>query len=150
MSRRSFQILVIPFFRSRDRDYQYCIFKRKVDRYWQGIAGGGTIGEYPIQAAKREAYEEAGISASAKYFELETISSIPSYYFADLDVNNKNSYVIFNYCFAVKVDLIKMDLSAEHSEYQWVSYRKAKQLLHWDDNKTALWELNQKLLNCDL
>jgi dihydroneopterin triphosphate diphosphatase len=74
MSKRSFQILVIPFFRNHHQNFQYCIFKRADEPYWQGIAGGGGIEESPIQAATREVVEETGISTTAKYFQLETIS----------------------------------------------------------------------------
>jgi dihydroneopterin triphosphate diphosphatase len=79
MTRRSFQILVIPFCRNNNNP-QYCIFKRSDESYWQGIAGGGQADESPIEAAKREVWEESGIFPSAKYFQLETISSIPGYY----------------------------------------------------------------------
>jgi dihydroneopterin triphosphate diphosphatase len=150
MSKRSFQILVIPFFRNHDQNFQYCIFKRADESYWQAIAGGGGIEESPIQAATREVVEETGISHTAQYFQLETISSIPAYYFQDLDCSHQKPYVIPNYCFAVKVSDCKITLSAEHSQYQWVNYQTAKRLLRWDDNKTALWELNEKLLDGSL
>jgi ADP-ribose pyrophosphatase YjhB (NUDIX family) len=37
----------------------YAVFKRTDGGCWQGIAGGGEKGETPLQAAQREALEEA-------------------------------------------------------------------------------------------
>ena len=36
-------------------------------------------------------------------------------------------------------------LSSEHKEVIWVKYDEAKDNLKFDSNKTALWELNEKL-----
>lgn len=36
-------------------------------------------------------------------------------------------------------------LSSEHKEYRWVEYDEAMRLLKYDSNKTALWELNERL-----
>ena len=36
-------------------------------------------------------------------------------------------------------------LSSEHKEYRWVKYDEAMRLLKYDSNKTALWELNERL-----
>jgi len=37
-------------------------------------------------------------------------------------------------------------LSDEHTEYKWCTYKEAYDLIYWHDQKTALWELNQRLL----
>ena len=39
----------------------------------------------------------------------------------------------------------EIKLSKEHDEYKWLSYDEAKKLLKYDSNKSALWELNEKL-----
>jgi dihydroneopterin triphosphate diphosphatase len=36
-------------------------------------------------------------------------------------------------------------LASEHTEYRWVPYEEASRLLRWDSNRTALWELNERL-----
>ena len=36
-------------------------------------------------------------------------------------------------------------LGDEHSEIKWASYEEAKELLKFDSNKNALWELNERL-----
>ncbi len=150
MSRAPFQILVLPFRVKHNGGYEYVIFNRADDRYWQGLAGGGEDGESPVEAAKREAYEEANIPLSAKYFMLKTTASIPVYHFAASHTWPKNQYVIPEYCFAVEYAGFEISLSHEHSEYKWVDYEIGQVLLHWENNKTALWELNQRLVNRDM
>jgi len=150
MPRAPFQIHVIPFRKNRNGDFEYAIFKRTDEPYWQGIAGGGEGSESPIQAARREAFEEANISETAQYFRLKAMSFVPVYHFTARDIWPNDLYVVPNYCFAVDGSDIEIVLSFEHSEYRWVDYEEGKNLLHWDDNKTALWELNERLLNDDL
>jgi len=53
--------------------------------------------------------------------------------------------VIPEYAFAVEVSDMKIRLSDEHTEYRWVDYQTAKSMLKYDSNKTALWELDNKL-----
>lgn len=46
---------------------------------WQFIAGGGEEEDISIiESAKREAFEEAGISKTCNFFKLDTCCSIPS------------------------------------------------------------------------
>jgi len=35
----------------------------------------------------------------------------------------------------------------EHSEFKWLNYHEAIELLKWDSNKVALWELYKRLLD---
>ena len=37
-------------------------------------------------------------------------------------------------------------LSDEHTEFTWGSYELALEMLKWDSNRNALWELNFRLL----
>ncbi len=150
MSRAPFQVLVFPFRKNRHGNFEYAIFKRLDEPYWQSIAGGGEDNELPIEAAKREAYEEANIPVSAEYFSLKTIASIPVYHFTARNVWPKDQYVIPGYYFAVDSSNIEMALSYEHTAYQWVTYETGAKWLCWDSDKTALWELKERLLNDDL
>ncbi len=54
--------------------------------------------------------------------------------------------VVPEYCFGVEVRNREFVLSREHAEYRWVRYDSAIEMLHWDSNKNALWELNHHLL----
>ena len=53
--------------------------------------------------------------------------------------------VIPEYSFAVMMDSIILKLSHEHTEYEWVDYETAIKRLRYDSNKTALWELDNKI-----
>jgi len=76
MARAKFQVLVIPYMVQKDQ-IKYCTFLRSDMNIWQFIAGGGEDDETPIEAAKREAHEEANIAYSNQYYILDTCSSIP-------------------------------------------------------------------------
>jgi dATP pyrophosphohydrolase len=58
--------------------------------------------------------------------------------------------VIPQYTFAVHVESDNITLSHEHTEFKWATYEEADQMLHWQSNRTALWELNERLKNGDL
>ena len=49
------------------------------------------------------------------------------------------------YTFAVRMDTTILELSQEHTEYEWVDYKTALKKLSYDSNKTALWELDSKI-----
>ena len=66
MARAKYNILVIPYI-IQDEMIKYAVFNRSDMLVWQFIAGGGEDGETPLQSAKREAYEEAGILFDNKY-----------------------------------------------------------------------------------
>ena len=78
MARRKYQVLVIPYFIKGDK-IQFCLFRRRDMNIWQFIAGGGEDEDSSIiESAKRESYEEAGISMMCDYFKLDTCCSIPA------------------------------------------------------------------------
>ena len=89
--------------------------------------------------------EEGTISESADYFILETVNSVAIHNF--IEPTPKGKYVIAEHCFAVDCAEAEIVLSAEHSEYRWVDYKTAEKMLHWDSNRTAIWELNQRILD---
>lgn len=141
--RAEFQILVIPFIREINGRTKFVVFKRSDDGNWQFIAGSGDEGELPLETAKREAKEEAGLE-SEKYYRLKTVSMIPIDVFRE-HRNKKSLYVIPEHCFAVETEHENITISKEHTEYKILNYEEAFRLLKYDGNKTALWELNEKL-----
>jgi len=145
--RAPFQVLVIPFRQLPSGTFVYGIFLREDASYWQGLAGGGTVGETPIEAARREAEEEAGITPSkAAYTTLDATATMPAIAIRGLTWGKK-VIVIPEFSFAVEVPNPKLALSDEHTQYKWASYRTASKLLKWDSNQTALWELDYRLKN---
>lgn len=142
MKRAPFQVLVIPF-KLCDTGVQFAIFRRFDSDSWQFISGGGDDGERPLEAAKREANEEAGIHCDAVFTSLDSVASIPVDFIGDRLWGDEN-LMIPEHCFSVHVEH-SITLSSEHSEFEWCSYEKAIKTLSWESNRNALWEVNEKL-----
>ncbi len=143
MSRAPFQVLVLPYRIASDNEILYAVFKRESSTggYWQGIAGGGEDGESPLEAAKRETHEEAGIDPGNEYIKLDSYATVPVANVCGFRWGD-DVLVIPEYCFGVKASEEQLQLSYEHTEYRWMRYHRAMEILHWDSNKCALWELN--------
>jgi len=148
MSRIPLQVLVLPFRQSTDGAIEYAIFRRSDcgDDCWQGLAGGAEVGESAEQAAQREAMEEAGVPLDAPLIPLDAAASVPATQFRDRHLWGPDLYVVTERAFGVRLDhSVVITLSREHTDYRWVAYAEAAQLLRWDSNRTALWELNERL-----
>jgi len=146
MARLPYQVLVILYFKE-ERNIRYCIFERISPKSQiQFIAGGGEDNELPIEAAKREAFEEAGIN-NAKFHPLTSTAYIPTNIFSESQrgVWGSDIFVIPEYSFGAEVNSTIIKISNEHIGFEWISYDEALQQLKWDSNKTALYELNCKL-----
>lgn len=144
MARQPIQILVIPF-RKHGTEFEYCLLKRSDDHNWQFVAGGVESDETAIQAARREANEEAGIPLDSDILPLDSICSIPAKIFRDYSNWPEGTYVVKERAFGVSASDSCIKLSSEHTEFRWLSYADAVNLLKWDSNKTALWELSERL-----
>ncbi len=146
MSRAPFQVLVFPFKILPGADIRYAVFKRRImDKYyWQAIAGGGEEDETPLQAARREAFEETGIDPGSEFVTLDSMATVPVIRVCGFEWG-PDVLVIPEYCFGVRSTNDNLQLCGEHIEYKWLNYQKAFELLSWDSNKNALWELNHRL-----
>jgi dATP pyrophosphohydrolase len=147
--RAPFQVLVLPFTRDSLGMLLYLVLRRDASTggYWQFVAGGGEEGETPIEAARREGAEEAGIDPTCDYKPLDSISTIPVVNVCGFRWG-KEKLVIPEYCFGANLGRpADIQLSSEHTEYRWVSYETAQEMLQWDSNKSALWELDHRLRN---
>lgn len=125
----------------------FCILRRADSSYWQFIAGGGENGETPIEAAKRETFEEIGVEPK-NIQQLTCIAYVPAEVIAKNKRQHwdKNTFVIPEYSFAFECDL-EPTLSNEHTEYKWLTYDEARKLLKWDSNKVAMYEIKTLLEN---
>ena len=146
MDRAPFQVLVFPYMVLEDNKIVYAVFKRSdsIGGFWQAIAGGGNVGESILEAAKRETLEETGIDSENEFVKLDSCATIPVEYICGF-VWGKDVLVVPEYCFGVKVDHQDLQISSEHTEYRWLSYSEAHELLQWDSNKNGLWELDYRL-----
>ncbi len=146
MARANFQVLALPFMVC-DSNIKYAVFLRSDMNIWQFIAGGGENDETPLEAAKREAYEEANIDHDTLFYALDTCCSIPAGIFRESDRKRwgENCYVVPEYTFAIKMKAENMKLSHEHIKYEWTDYETAKKRLRYDSNKVALYELDTRI-----
>ena len=146
MARAKYQVLVIPY-TTDGPAIRYCVLHRSDMDAWQFIAGGGEDeDESVLVSAKRESLEEAGIPMSSPYHRLETQCSISTEYFPRARKHwGTDCLVIPEYSFAVKAAPACIQLSNEHTTYEWLDYEAAVQRLKYDSNKVALWELDNKI-----
>ena len=149
MARAPFQVIVFPYRKTAVGLYEYAVFFRRTLRYgdfWQAISGGGEDDETPLQAARREANEEGGLALDIKFIRLESMVTIPAPQAAGM-LWGPEVLVVPEYAFGADAAGQEIVLSEEHTEYRWVDYQTAQQLLRFDSNKNALWELDYRLTN---
>ena len=138
------QVLIIPY-RNIDDKIEYCVFKRKDMDAWQWIAGGAEDFDNNIlESAKREFWEETEIK-DVQIQQLELTCKIPVVNIVKDFIWGEDVFYSEEYAFSVNITNKKIQLSNEHTEYKWVDYSEAKNLLKYDSNKSALWELDIKL-----
>jgi dATP pyrophosphohydrolase len=145
MARAPFNVLVYPYRQVGNDTFEYALLKRSDTGYWQTVAGGGEDDETPLQAARRETFEESGIPPDSFFIQLDTVISVPVIEFRDSHLWGDDVYVIPQYCFGVLAGARQLVLSHEHTEYRWLDYQEAYHLVKYDDNRVALWELDRKL-----
>ena len=145
MARQPLQVIVIPFRERGEAGYEFAVFHRADGSMWQFIAGGAEDGEMVEQAARREAAEEAGIPEGARLIRLESRASVPRTAFCQTEHWPRDLLVVPEYSFAVDATGEQLVLSHEHDKVSWLSFEEAMRLLTWDSNRTALWELNERL-----
>ena len=147
--RKPKQVLVFLYRKNKNNEYEYSIFYRKKLQVWQAISGGVEDDETLIETVKREVFEETGIEAN-DIFELSSVSSIPVVNITGKFSWGNDVYVVPEHSFGVFTENKDVKLSSEHKQYEWFTYNEAYEKLEFDSNKTALLELNQRLLNSDL
>lgn len=132
----------IPY-RIVNDDIEVLIGKRSDDGNWQAISGGGEDDEEPLIAAKRELCEEAGVTGRS-WIALDSKCMLPKVFYADHVHWDDNLYVIPEHSFTTNV-IEECKKSDEHAELRWVDVDTANNLLKYDSNKTALWEVTQRV-----
>ena len=143
--RAPYQTLTI-LYKEKNNKILYAIFYRSSHRIWQFVSGGGQDNETPLETVVREIMEETSIVVDKKEIEqLDSKTTIPVINITGEYTWGKNVYVIPEYTFAIKLKNCNIKLSNEHKEYKWVEYDEAIKKLKYDSNKTALWELNERL-----
>lgn len=145
--RAPYQILTILYKRENNR-ILYSIFYRNSHPIWQFISGGGENNEDPVETVIREINEETSLVVEKRNIEqLDSKTTIPVLNITGEYTWGPNVYVVTEYSYAIEIkgEYGNIQLSNEHKEYKWVEYDEALKKLKYDSNKTALWELNEKL-----
>ncbi len=150
MARAPFQCLILPYI-IEDNTIKYGIFKRSDHGFWQFISGGGEDNETPLEAAHRECFEEAEVPKELPIYQMDSMCCIPAEIFSEEYRSNwgKRCYTIPEYSFALPLEKDIVKISNEHSEYKFVEFKEAMELLKHDSNKTALRELRARIKNND-
>ena len=144
MARAPFQVLVFPYRLNAQNQNEFALLKRVDAGFWQGVAGGGEGAETPLDAARRETFEEIGIDVD-EFLRLDTVEYVPVTELKESLFWGENVFVIPQYCYGVRTLDREIRISHEHSEFGWFLFDEAYRLLKFDGNKTALWELHQRL-----
>jgi dATP pyrophosphohydrolase len=144
--RQPVQVIVFPF-RVTAAGPEYAVFRRADDGCWQGVAGGVEEGEDLPAAARRETAEEAGLAGGSPLYKLDMVSGVARIWFAASRDWPADLYIVAKHHFGMDVtaEPAPVALSREHSEFRWAPYGEASELLSYDDDKTALWELDARL-----
>jgi dATP pyrophosphohydrolase len=145
MARAPFNVLVFPYRKAGDDEFEYALLKRADAGFWQGISGGGEDAEIPLEAARRETCEETGIPPDSTFLQLDTIQPVPVTEFIDSYLWGEDIYVIPQHCFGVLAEDSELVLSGDHTEHRWLKYEDAQRLLKYGGNRTALWELDKRV-----
>ena len=144
MPRAPFQVLVLPW-RRRGDALEVAVLHRADHDLWQFVSGGGELGEAPEAAARREAHEEAGIPPGAPYLALDSTTTVPACWFEAWPSWPADVLVVREHAFAAEVGDRELVLSPEHRELRWCGVAAAMDLLRFDSNRNALWELHERL-----
>ena len=141
MARAPLQILVLPF--RRRAELEVAVLHRTDYDLWQFVSGGVEEGETIETAARREGREEAGIPETASYQKLDAIAMLPACWFPAWASWPEHVLLVPEHAFAVEIETVT--LSSEHDDVRWLGYADAVKLLRFDSNRTALWELRERL-----
>ncbi|NHZ86245.1 MAG: NUDIX domain-containing protein [Planctomycetia bacterium] len=130
-------------YRNTDAGPVYLMLKRSTGKHyehlWQGVAGKIEKGETATQTVIRELKEETG----KKPKRLFVADHIASFYDA------RNDRIQMVPIFGIEVENSEVQLSEEHSDYKWVSFDEALNLLTWKGQKEGLRTVHDEIVSGD-
>lgn len=126
-------------YRKKGQEFEILLLKRTTERggFWNVVNGTLELKDSVINCRKRELFEETGIQDVVNWS--DEIYRFNFKYHGDV-------FVVVVFAANVFEDQ-KVVINNEHTEYRWVSFDKAINLLKFDDDKTALQNFRGKLRN---
>jgi dATP pyrophosphohydrolase len=124
---------------------EYLLLQRsqsQVGPIWQPVVGAARWNEELVESAKREVFEETGITR------LEGIMAVGyafsfTFRFPENSLYAPGVDTIRNVVFAAQVRSTQsISLSDEHVDYGWFSYEEALAKLYWPEDRKALVQLD--------
>ena len=138
MKKIPISILVIIYTKNKD----VLILKKNNDKdMWQSVTGSLNENEEPVEAAKREVFEETGLSTKNlidcnKQYMFEIYEMWRHKYDDGVTHNTEHVFLLE---LENKVD-IKID-SNEHTQYEWINRVKAAEKVFSHTNRQAIFDL---------
>ena len=131
-------IMAVVYYFPDNMEPVYLLLKRtpQLGGYWQPVTGFMEQNESAVQAALREIEEETGLKSPRQIMDIDFRFS----FFMEED--GIRCYVD---TLGVEVEHSQIELSFEHTDYRWLGYQKARELLYWDNNKKTLDLLHDQL-----
>ena len=138
MKKIPISILVIIYTKNKD----VLLLKKNNDKdMWQSVTGSLNENEEPVEAAKREVFEETGLSTKNlidcnKQYVFEIYEMWRHKYEDGVTHNTEHVFLLE---LENKVD-IKID-SNEHTQYEWINRVKAAEKVFSHTNRQAIFDL---------
>jgi len=128
-------------FRESKKGIEFLLLKRSEGQpypgLWQMVTGKIKSDEKAYQTALREIKEETGLTP----IQLWVAPTVNSFY------EPRDEYICLLPVFAARVESSKVNLSSEHTEYQWVNKTNAQKLLAWEGQRKAVQIIEDYFLN---
>lgn len=125
-------------YRKKGQEFEVLVLKRNEQRggFWNVVNGTFEMNETIPDCRKRELFEEAGIQEVLHWDDETHRFSFPY-----------KDYTIVVLVYAAEVsENQEIVINDEHTEYRWVSFDQAIQLMKFDDDKKGLRMLHERLI----
>ncbi|MGV8169174.1 MAG: NUDIX hydrolase [Candidatus Nanoarchaeia archaeon] len=146
----SIVIVEAIIFRKKEDSFEFLLLKRTHEEggFWQSVGGRVEKNESLLDAAFREASEEAGIKKKQVTRVIEDVHffSFNTHHVTGKPIPEQKEYI---FAFEVTPDTevsITNNPSNEHEEFGWFSLKDALKIMKWPENKNALIKLNDLLI----